>query len=196
MNYLKLYSKIIDKSINRTIEGYHELHHVKPKCMGGSNREENIVKLYPREHYICHLLLIKIYPENSKLLYAFNMMLVSSKNQNRYLPRNKQYESIRKELSKNNSINAKKYSMRPEVRKARSIAMTKRNLLDNPSKKDEVRKKLSKYKKSKEVYCENLDKHFISRADAARYFQVTPSVITTALKNNFKVKGNTIKAKE
>lgn len=33
-----------------------------PKCMGGSDHSDNLVKLLPEEHYIAHLLLAKIHP--------------------------------------------------------------------------------------------------------------------------------------
>jgi hypothetical protein len=42
--------------------------------MGGTNDRTNLVKLTAREHFIAHLLLIEIYPENEKLIYAAWMM--------------------------------------------------------------------------------------------------------------------------
>ena len=44
-------------------KGYLEKHHIIPKCksFGGSkNGKNNLVKLTPKEHYICHLLLMKM----------------------------------------------------------------------------------------------------------------------------------------
>ena len=38
-----------------------EKHHILPKSLGGSNDPTNLAWLTPREHYICHLLLVKIY---------------------------------------------------------------------------------------------------------------------------------------
>ena len=40
---------------------YCETHHILPKCLGGSNEEENLVNLTAREHFIAHMLLVKIY---------------------------------------------------------------------------------------------------------------------------------------
>ena len=74
MDYQKIYNSIIERSKNRTTTGYIEKHHIIPKCLGGSDSKDNIVKLYPQEHFICHILLIKIYPNNHKLIYAVNKM--------------------------------------------------------------------------------------------------------------------------
>lgn len=68
MNYQKIYDNLINRNILRT--GYVENHHILPRCLGGSNNQENLIKLYPEEHYLAHLLLCKIYPGNQKLLYA------------------------------------------------------------------------------------------------------------------------------
>ena len=35
------------------------MHHIVPKFMGGSNYKENLVRLTIRQHYLCHLLLVK-----------------------------------------------------------------------------------------------------------------------------------------
>lgn len=52
-------------------EEYHERHHIVPKCMGGSNDEENLIDLFAREHFEAHRLLAIENPENSKLTYAW-----------------------------------------------------------------------------------------------------------------------------
>jgi hypothetical protein len=79
MNYIKIYKKIIDsaKSQNRkkTKEGrIYENHHIIPKSVGGSNNKSNLVLLTPKEHYICHLLLKKLYPNERKLAQAYYAM--------------------------------------------------------------------------------------------------------------------------
>jgi hypothetical protein len=74
MNYLKIYNAIVARAKNRKIEGYSETHHIVPRCMGGEDSPENLVDLTPEEHFICHLLLVKIYPENGKLIFALNKM--------------------------------------------------------------------------------------------------------------------------
>jgi len=42
--------------------------------MGGSNDTDNLVELTPREHLICHRLLVKIYPDNISIHRAYNAM--------------------------------------------------------------------------------------------------------------------------
>lgn len=74
MDYEKIYNQIIDRAKTRQLEGYREKHHILPKCMGGSNGRENIVELTAREHFVCHWLLCRIYPQHSKLAHAFWFM--------------------------------------------------------------------------------------------------------------------------
>jgi hypothetical protein len=74
MNYKKIYDSIIDRAKNRVPEGYVERHHIIPKCIGGSNDQQNLVALYPEEHFLCHVLLIKIYPEQPSLIIAVAKM--------------------------------------------------------------------------------------------------------------------------
>lgn len=87
MNYKLIYDRIITRaslSLRKKKQAiYYENHHITPKCLGGSNNKENLVLLTSKEHYICHLLLTKIYKNTSfegKMLYAFYMM----KNKNKY----------------------------------------------------------------------------------------------------------------
>lgn len=98
MNYEKIYTQIIENAKKRTLSEYGEWHHILPKCLGGKNKKENLILLTAREHYICHQLLIKIYPNNSKLLYAANMMVVHNTSNRSY---NKRYEWIRKKFQEN-----------------------------------------------------------------------------------------------
>lgn len=70
MNYQKIYNNIIKNGKNRVLTGYKEKHHIIPKCIGGLDSNENLVDLTPEEHFICHQLLVKIYPNNSKILSA------------------------------------------------------------------------------------------------------------------------------
>lgn len=74
MNYQKIHDQIIERAKNRLLEEKTHKHHIIPKCLNGSNDKENIVKLTPREHFIVHLLLTKIYPNNYRILVASFMM--------------------------------------------------------------------------------------------------------------------------
>lgn len=80
--HTNVYLAIVQRAKDRTPEGYVEKHHIVPKCMGGSNDSSNIVALTAREHFLCHLLLIKIAPVEyrSKLVYAAWQQSRPSKN--------------------------------------------------------------------------------------------------------------------
>jgi hypothetical protein len=80
MNYQKIYNNLMHCDVARV--GYVEKHHILPRCLGGTDDKENLVGLYPEEHYIAHLLLCKIYPGNQKLLYAAMNMTTGSMTNN------------------------------------------------------------------------------------------------------------------
>ena len=75
MDYKKHYDKLIEKARSRTKpEGYTERHHIIPKCLGGIDDQTNIAVLTAREHFVAHLLLVKIYPENPSMGYSVSIM--------------------------------------------------------------------------------------------------------------------------
>jgi len=93
MDYKKHYDLLIERARSRQLTGYVERHHIVPKCMNGTNKKENIVKLTPEEHYVAHQLLVKIYPENDSLAYAVYKMTVTSTTMNR---NNKKYGWVKR----------------------------------------------------------------------------------------------------
>jgi hypothetical protein len=74
MNYQQIHNNIIYRAKTRTLTGYKERHHIIPKCIGGTDDQENLVDLTAKEHFIIHKLLCKLYPDNDKLLYAYYSM--------------------------------------------------------------------------------------------------------------------------
>jgi len=76
MNYQAIYDSLIQRARTRLLEGYSESHHVVPKCMGGTDDPTNLVDLTPEEHFLAHQLLVKIHPDNAKLVWAANFMIV------------------------------------------------------------------------------------------------------------------------
>jgi len=105
MDYIKIHDKLIFKAKNRKISGYTETHHIIPKCLGGTNEKENLVKLTAKEHWLIHQLLCEIYPKNYSLLKALESMMRKSNNQIRdYVISGKQYERIKKECSSLHSL--------------------------------------------------------------------------------------------
>ena len=73
MNYLRIYNELITKAQDKT-DTCIERHHIVPRCMGGTDKKSNIVKLSPEEHFFAHILLVKIYPETPGLILAVNRM--------------------------------------------------------------------------------------------------------------------------
>ena len=84
------------------LESHTESHHITPRCMGGTDDITNLVDLTPEEHYTAHQLLVRIYPENRKLMYAAVMMTVKGKNNNR--SKNKLYGWLKRKLSESARI--------------------------------------------------------------------------------------------
>ena len=96
MNYQKIYDTLIRRGQNRILEGYSEKHHVIPKCLGGTDDATNLVSLTPEEHYLCHLLLVKIHPNNIRLVKAAMFMVSSTDNVKR---NNKAYGWLKRQYS-------------------------------------------------------------------------------------------------
>lgn len=95
MDYQKIYNQIVERGKLRTnIEGYSEKHHIVPRCMGGTDEKSNLTLLTAREHFICHWLLVRIYPTNHKLVHAFWFMCnVKGRGQEeRYSPSSRTYQ--------------------------------------------------------------------------------------------------------
>lgn len=108
MNYKKIYNNLIEKAQNRILDSdtYFETHHIVPKCLGGTDDKDNLVKLTAEEHYLAHQLLIKIHPSHNGLSYAAIRMTIG-KNSNRY--NNKLYGWIRRKAAIDSSIRSKEY---------------------------------------------------------------------------------------
>jgi hypothetical protein len=101
MDYQNIYNQIIERAKNRKLEGYKERHHIIPKCLGGNNEKENIIALTAREHFLCHKLLCKIYPNETKLWYALWLMAIGKNRQNglsSYKISNRSYEQTKLEF--------------------------------------------------------------------------------------------------
>ena len=76
-HYKKRYDKFIElikSKQNRVLDCYTERHHIIPRCIGGSDEPDNLVRLTLREHFLAHWLLWKAYPKSWKLASAFLQM--------------------------------------------------------------------------------------------------------------------------
>lgn len=161
MNYTAHYNNLIKRAIARKKpDGYFEKHHIIPRCRGGTDDKENIANLTASEHYVAHQLLVKMYPDDRKLIYAVSMLNTSSKGQ---LRNNKQYKWIKEKVAKalsdrlkgvplkkqhkENISKALKGKKIPEERKLRiSSTLKGKNYIT-----EEGRKKISELHKNKVV---------------------------------------------
>lgn len=99
MNYVKLYNSLIHKALHQQEEisqEYHEKHHIVPRCVGGTNSSNNIIKLTGRQHFIAHYILTKIYPNNLGIQRAF-MLLCNTKQEGK--PNSRTYHEAKKMVS-------------------------------------------------------------------------------------------------
>jgi len=99
--YKSKYNKFIEERRDSTLEGFIEIHHIKPRCLGGTNDNFNLIKLTPREHFIAHLLLYKSYPDNIKLVQALSAMACGNQqNSNRRNLTSRDYQIIKEAITK------------------------------------------------------------------------------------------------
>jgi hypothetical protein len=129
MNYQRIHDAIIDRARNRTLTGYTERHHVIPRCLGGTNDKENLVKLTAREHYIIHKLLVELYPNSTKLIYAYWMMsrnVSNSKYSRDYCVSSRDYERSKQLFSNTSSKHQRGKKLSEEHKKKLSAAAKNR----------------------------------------------------------------------
>ena len=107
MNYKRIYNSIVENANkqNRKKKAgvLYERHHIVPKSIGGSNNRDNLVLLTPKEHYICHRLLVEIHkgtPNENKMYYAMWCMINGVGNQKRYATSSRIFTKLREEFIK------------------------------------------------------------------------------------------------
>ena len=130
MDYSAIYTRIIERARNRKLTGYSEKHHIVPRCLGGGNEKSNLVRLRADEHYICHLILARMHPENRKLVFAANMMLVSSPDHCGGRSKNKRHAWLRKAHAKavGDSKRGIKYSDEVKARMSEAGRLRAKNI--------------------------------------------------------------------
>lgn len=113
MNYLKMYINICKKAKSRNNKYfknlYYEKHHIFPVSIFGNNF--TVIKVLPKEHYILHYLLTKIYikrygekdRKTIAMLRAFNMFSYMNKIYKRHIL-SKHYSNMKIMNSEFNSI--------------------------------------------------------------------------------------------
>jgi hypothetical protein len=149
MNYQKIYNQIIERAKNRQLEGYKEKHHIVPKCLGGSNDKENLVELTAREHFLCHMLLCEIYPNETKLTQALWLMTIGKNKHNTlysYSFSSRIYEKIKLEFIK--TIKGKKIPLKVKEKIKKTKSVMDMSIFYT----EEVKKKMSENKKGKAIH--------------------------------------------
>lgn len=143
MDYQKIYNQIIERAKNRILKGYKEKHHILPKCLGGKDDKDNLVELTAREHFLCHMLLCEIYPNENKLRHAlFLMAMVKNRvKEKTYVIGSRVYERLKNEYSQ--MLTGKKQSQ--ETRDKKSKAMKGKNV------SNETKQKISETNSGREI---------------------------------------------
>lgn len=106
--YYKWYYNIIRNAcqdhLNR-VSGYYEKHHIIPRCLGGNDTAQNLVKLTAKEHFVCHRLLVYMTTgkDKSKMSYALLMFVRNTPQLNRTKITSKTYTTIKKLISEASS---------------------------------------------------------------------------------------------
>lgn len=121
MDYQKIYTQIVNRAKSRMIEGYKEKHHIVPKCLGGNDDKNNLVELTAREHFLCHMLLCEIYPQENKLKHALFLMAIGKKKtkEKTYVIGSRVYERLKFEYSQ--MLTGKKQSKETRDKKSKSM---------------------------------------------------------------------------
>lgn len=79
--YYKTYNQLIDKCLQMEKEGYPEdmyteVHHILPRCQGGTNEKCNLVRMPVRYHIVAHMLLACAFPDEKGLVLAVTTMFI------------------------------------------------------------------------------------------------------------------------
>lgn len=119
MNYQKHYDLLIERARARVLSGYVEVHHIVPRCIGGSDDKDNLVQLTAEEHYVAHQLLHKIHPSSYSLMFAV-IAMTGNPNGKR---NNKVYGWMRKKNAEFQSKNSLERWEAPEYRAKHKEAM-------------------------------------------------------------------------
>ena len=188
--YEKWYCNIIKRAISRvsrsnrtqtqkliatSLLGYVESHHILPKSfnMGGEKDRKNKVFLTAKEHFICHLLLVKMVNGKnlSKMYYALNRLSNTFKNTSVTYNRLKQnfvklHSDIMKELWQDQEYRTRVMASRewvytdPEIKRKMSESQT--NLMKDPEFKERCVRPM--IEASEKIFAEADKKEWVARS--------------------------------
>ena len=136
MNYQQHYDALVLRVRNRLeIPDPNERHHVIPKSLGGTNDLSNLIFLTPKEHYVAHHLLWKIY-RNKEMHFAFWLMATKCSNS---------------EYQRNYNVNSRTYQL---LKEQHVIEVSK--IHKGKTRSEESKKKGSISLKGKKSWCKGL----------------------------------------
>lgn len=103
MDYTKHYNKLIARAQLRTLQDNadFEIHHIIPRCIGGTDNDNNLVALTPEEHLLAHILLTKMYSYEGLMLAVYRMLVSAYSDGNARGSFNKKYGYWRRKAVEN-----------------------------------------------------------------------------------------------
>jgi len=146
--YTKWYFMITDKALNRTLNEYTEKHHILPKSI---HRNNEVVKLTAREHFICHLLLPKmLIDDRHRMLMQIALhRLIHGKKNVIYCKSSKIYDSIKKSHSIASSKRSKDYWSKINKEQRSKMRSGKNNSMFGKKMSEETKNKISNSNRGK-----------------------------------------------
>lgn len=169
MDYKKIYNQIIERAKSEERKKkcgiYYESHHIKPKCLVGDENPKNLVLLTAKEHFLCHKLLVIIYPGEKSLIFALWMMSNGSNNhRNKYLEVSvKDYEYSRNLYSESRKDFVYTEEMRKKMSDSQKGKVGEKNSFYGKKHTEESRKKMSESAKNRKASEETKKKMSIIR---------------------------------
>ena len=95
---------------------YHERHHIMPKCIGGTDDEDNLIDLFAREHFEAHRLLALENLDVKGLVYAWHRMSCGGNDKmDSYKLTPEEYEEMKKVYSETRRKEATGVKQSPET---------------------------------------------------------------------------------
>lgn len=111
-----------------------EQHHILPKSLFSeySKNTDNIAKLSPKNHYLAHEFLVRIFKNSIEMMHAFNLMCNTKHNKKIVFISKEDYENIKNKLYENQSIKFKGCVTVYDSLLGKNVFIHKSEVLKNP----------------------------------------------------------------
>lgn len=176
--YINLIHKRLKLPIDPTV--YSELHHIQPICIGGTNQQNNLIRLTAREHYIAHALLTKFIKgkDKFKIMAAFQFMNIKSKWTKSRYTNSKIYEQFKKQWSIEMKTKSSPFSI-PMIHK-KSMDTRKKNktnifITNNPMHNEKFIQKKVKKTSGKNHYLRKTRKYYYKSVNSKKWILIDTS---------------------